>query len=222
MADGGGTAAPSRSLPWVVVRVGNSRIGIPSAVVRELLALPAIARVPGLPSDIPGVMTWRGHVVPVTDLVTRLQLSPAAASSSRRMAVVVDPGDARLRALAVDAVDGVDALEDGAVAPLPEGLETSGEMIREYGRLRRDGSIVLLLDVAEALGVSRASAPHASAEAVPAATEQRTRLVDAPAPPPPTVAVSSPQARPPRKSSAAPRATSSGRESRSPRRRTAS
>ena len=62
MADAGGTGAPSRSLPWVVVRVGDSRMGIPSAVVREMLELPAIARVPGLPPDIPGVMTWRGHV----------------------------------------------------------------------------------------------------------------------------------------------------------------
>ena len=209
MADAGGTGAPSRSLPWVVVRVGDSRMGIPSAVVREMLELPAIARVPGLPPDIPGVMTWRGHVVPVTDLLTRLHLPPAAISSSRRMAVVVDPGDGRARALAVDAVDGVDALEDGSIAPLPEGLETSGELVREYGRLRRDGSIVLLLDVAEALGVSRPNAQQVPTAIPPAATVED----DGPSPP---------EARPSRKPSAAPRATSSDRGSRSPRRRTAS
>lgn len=145
----------ARELPWVIVRVGRSRLGIPSRLVREILALPPVARVPGLPPDLPGVVTWRGRVLPLIDLMVRLQVARDETPHGPRMAVVVSAEeDARERAFAVDAIDGVEGLEPGSVQPLPPGLEAHGAMVRESGRLRRDGAVVLLLDVAETLGLA--------------------------------------------------------------------
>lgn len=151
----------SRSKPWVLVRAGASRLAIHSDWVRELLALPAVTRLPGLPPDALGLITWRGRAVPAIDLAARLGLGwagsagEAGEAAGRRMAVVVADG-ARHVALAVDAVDGVELLAADSVAPLPEGLGATGPAVREHGRTRRDGTLVLLLDVAGVLGGGRA------------------------------------------------------------------
>ena len=156
----------ARELPWVIVRVGRSRLGLPSGMVREMMALPAVARVPGLPPDVPGVITWRGQVVPLVDLRVRLQEPDAGRAVGPRMSVVVSPGAGeRERAFAVDAIDGVEVLEADSRNSLPEGLEQKSGMVREFGRLRRDGTLVLLLDVGEALGIARTEdADHEAAE----------------------------------------------------------
>lgn len=213
----------ARHLPWVIVRVGPSRLGIPSRVVREMMALPGVARVPGLPADLPGVITWRGHVLPLVDLRVRLQLAPATGDTGPPMAVVVGLGEGRReQAFAVDGIDGVEALEAESIAPLPDGLDSQSAMVREFGRLRRDGSVVLLLDVAETLGVRVAppadGAPPSAASLAAPATRVDAGASDTKEPEPVGVATRPTMS----EVAAAPRARASGKGSRSPRHRTAS
>ncbi len=223
-----GRKAALRELPWVVVRVGHARLALPSGVVREMLELPRVTRVPGLPSDATGVITWRGRVAPVIDLRTRLELPPRPKAAARRMAVVVDIGDSGPQVLAVDAIDGVEGLEPGSVSPLPPGLEAHGSLVRQHGRLRRDGAVVLLLDVVQMLGRAVASAEAVAEDVVadepppPAWPEPDQGPTSLPEPVSPEPARPVRKPRPVRKHSSAPRAPSSDTGSRSPRRRNAS
>ena len=223
-----GRKAASRDLPWVVVRVGHARLALPSGVVREMLELPRVTHVPGLPSDAAGVITWRGRVAPVVDLRARLELPPRATAAGRRMAVVVDVGGAGPQVLAVDGIDGVEGLEPGSVSPLPPGLEAQGSAVRQHGRLRRDGAVVLLLDVAQMLGGAVASAEAVAEDVVadnpPPPTSPDPEPGPTLLPEPVTLEQARParKPRPVRKRSSAPRAPSSDKGSRSPRRRNVS
>jgi purine-binding chemotaxis protein CheW len=54
--------------PSVVLRVGPQLLALPAMQVEQLVALPAVAVVPGLPRHCRGVMNLRGQLVPVRDL----------------------------------------------------------------------------------------------------------------------------------------------------------
>ena len=73
----------------VVLRVGGSRYAVPATAVAEVVEVPVLTRVPGLPGWVVGVANWRGHVLPVIDLKPLLGVVPAALPSSARVVVVV-------------------------------------------------------------------------------------------------------------------------------------
>ncbi len=153
MADTAGARRQTGRL-WVLVRVAGSRLAIDSNRVRELMELPAVTVLPGLPPGTPGVITWRGRVVAAIDLAVRLDLPHAGAGAQTgksRMAVVVAV-DAGYFALIVDGVEGVEALAADSVSPLPLGLADPGRPVREHARTAREGALVLLLDVDVLLG----------------------------------------------------------------------
>src|SRR5215470_9121354 len=51
-----------------VVAVGSERFGVPAERIRELVNVPAIAGLPGLPNWLPGIAQIRGELVSVVDL----------------------------------------------------------------------------------------------------------------------------------------------------------
>jgi len=51
-----------------VVAVGDERFGVPAEHIRELVDVPAVAGLPGLPSWLPGIAQIRGELVSVVDL----------------------------------------------------------------------------------------------------------------------------------------------------------
>jgi len=69
-----------------VIEVGRQRVGLPTARLRELLARPPLARVPGLPAWIPGIVQIRGELMCVIDLGRRLGIESDA--EPLRMAVL--------------------------------------------------------------------------------------------------------------------------------------
>ena len=85
----------------VVLRVGGSRYAVPATAVAEVVEVPVLTRVPGLPGWVVGVANWRGHVLPVIDLKPLLGVVPAALPSSARVVVVVDETEVGIVADAV-------------------------------------------------------------------------------------------------------------------------
>jgi chemotaxis signal transduction protein len=51
-----------------VIAVGDERFGVPAERIRELVNVPAIAGLPGLPGWLPGIAQIRGELVSVVDL----------------------------------------------------------------------------------------------------------------------------------------------------------
>lgn len=95
------TEPAASKVAGLVVRVGGARwyLGVESVV--EVLRTPTIARIPGAPATVAGLVNHRGHVLTVADPVRALAL-PGQGGSGRDV-VVVEEGSQRF-ALAVDAV----------------------------------------------------------------------------------------------------------------------
>jgi purine-binding chemotaxis protein CheW len=128
-------------LPEVMlVRLGGSSYALPVASVREVVRLPAVTRVPGLPPFVAGLTNVRGRVLAVLDLRQLLQLdgprgerlvildgdsSEAATPSSGAR------GTRALVGLIVDAALDMVRLPAGGLEPLPPGLPREAATILE-------------------------------------------------------------------------------------------
>lgn len=58
----------------IVFRLGRERFALPLSDLNEVISPPAIARVPGAPEEIAGVMQVRGEIRPVFDLCRLLRI----------------------------------------------------------------------------------------------------------------------------------------------------
>ena len=85
----------------LIARAGGVRWFLPVAGVLEVLRAPVVARVPGAPAVLLGVVNHRGRVLPVADPVRALGLSGASGTSAE--VVVVDGGGRRF-GIGVDGV----------------------------------------------------------------------------------------------------------------------
>ncbi len=85
----------------LIARAGGVRWFVPVAGVLEVLRAPVVARVPGAPPALLGVVNHRGRVLPVADPVRALGLSGASGIS---VEVVVVEGGGRRFGIGVDGV----------------------------------------------------------------------------------------------------------------------
>jgi purine-binding chemotaxis protein CheW len=93
------TAAPRLLL---LLTLDGRLCGIPVPRVRDVLATPAIARIPLAPPEIAGALNLRGRIVTALDLRRRLGLAPAAEGAPRIGVVVEHEGE--LYSLIADSV----------------------------------------------------------------------------------------------------------------------
>ncbi len=59
-------------MPWVIVELGRQRFGLPSCELREIVPLPEVSAIPGLPPHVRGVLCLRDEVLTLIDLRMRL------------------------------------------------------------------------------------------------------------------------------------------------------
>lgn len=84
--------------------VAGQPYAIPSRTVLEVLPLVPVRPIPLLPPYVPGVFTYRGHLVPLVDLARRFEAPTCESAGRRRLStrvIVVEfmlpaqPGDAQ-------------------------------------------------------------------------------------------------------------------------------
>jgi purine-binding chemotaxis protein CheW len=121
----------------VRVRVADEHYALAVEDVLEVAELGDVTPVPGAGAAVLGVRNLRGQVLPVVDLATVFELSPA----QPERIVIAERGGLRA-GLAVDAVDGV---ED-----LPEASEEV-ESRHLAGAALADGALVGVVDVGSVL-----------------------------------------------------------------------
>ncbi|CAN5124264.1 N/A [soil metagenome] len=95
----------SASLPLLITRLSDTRIGFPANSVREILRSVAIAPLAGAPAVIEGAINVRGTIVPVVDVRRRLGLAPLA-NAPEQFLVLIETSD-RLIAVRLEDVDDV-------------------------------------------------------------------------------------------------------------------
>lgn len=65
-------------MPWVITELRGQLFAFNAASVREMVIMPEVVPVPGVPEYMRGVMNLRGHVIPVVDLRRRLGMPTSA------------------------------------------------------------------------------------------------------------------------------------------------
>lgn len=149
-----------------VFTLGELEYAIDILAIRQIVRPQAVRRVPHAPAYVHGVIDLRGHVIPVLDLGLRFGLSPA--ESSRTAKLIIVECDARLLALHVDRVLGVHRAGREDLHPTPRWV-TGPEASVFSGLCRRDGRLVLIIDVSALLSLGedvrlRALAVHPASQ----------------------------------------------------------
>jgi chemotaxis signal transduction protein len=139
----------------VVVRLGVARYAVPMLDVAEVVPVPPVTRVPGMPGWLEGVVNWRGHVLPVVDLRPVLGEVVGPLPSSSR--VVVLTRDGIEAGLIVELITGLLPAGRGTLLPAPSTVSTqAAELV--HGVVEDGGYPISLLDPGAILGL-RTSLP---------------------------------------------------------------
>lgn len=104
----------------VVCNISGNILGLPTAPIQEVLAIPEIRPVHHAPSYVKGVFNLRGRVIVLIDPAVRLELEPQKIGSESRI-LVVQAGNELLGVL-VDSLLGIFPF-------LPEKLTASPESL---------------------------------------------------------------------------------------------
>jgi purine-binding chemotaxis protein CheW len=137
-------AALERELHLVIFELDSERYAVPIAMVREVVRVADITRVPDAPRHIRGVMNLRGRVLPVVELRTRMGLDPAELTPASRVVVAEVRG--RILGYLVDRVIQVTRLGEGSVVSAPEEVR-AGSADAITGVARRGDQLLLLLEL---------------------------------------------------------------------------
>lgn len=134
----------------LVFGLDGSAYAVDVELVREIVRMKKLTRVPRAPGWLLGVVSLRGEVVEVVDLRIRLGLGASTPGRSNRIIVLHGEGD-RVTGLLVDSVSEVYRALDASLQPAP-----AGEVRAVVEVCRRGEGFVSLLDIEKALGASDA------------------------------------------------------------------
>jgi purine-binding chemotaxis protein CheW len=143
----------------MLLGIGGSTYAIPVAAVREIVRLPPVTRVPGLPAFVTGLANVRGRVLAVLDL--RPLLNVEAPRGERLL--IIDRADADapvvntaagrgVIGLIVDSALDLVALPEGGLEPLPPGVPVEACAVLD-GITVVDGTPVAVLSPPGLLGL---------------------------------------------------------------------
>ncbi|MFC3126636.1 chemotaxis protein CheW [Pseudoroseomonas globiformis] len=136
---------------FLTLTVAGQLCGVPVLTVRDIMAAPAITRVPLAPKEVAGSLNLRGRIVTAIDLRRRLGLPLREAGAAPPMSVVVEQGG-ELYSLLSDTVGEVVPLKAEGFAGNPPTLDTVWRDISR-GVHRQDGQLLIVLDVDRILAI---------------------------------------------------------------------
>lgn len=147
-------AIEERELRLVVFRLEREEYAVPIELVREVVRVADVTRVPHAPAHIRGVMNLRGRILPIVEIRTRLGLPRAELAPASRVVVVDVAG--RIVGLLVDAVGQVARVGERLVAAPPDEVRSAGgDAVTGVARLGE--RLLVLLDLERVLGSVPAS-----------------------------------------------------------------
>lgn len=129
----------------VLVKVAERTLAIPVDSVREVLPMPALSQLPGAPRHIRGLLNLRGELIPVFDLVARLNLIAAVPPEDQLLLVCEEKSQAL--GVCVDDAEEVVEIAATALAPLDASVAlTLGSISRAFlGGWKREEVLVPVL-----------------------------------------------------------------------------
>jgi len=114
---------------------------IPITVVREIINLPTITKIPQSPAYLKGITNLRGNVIPVVNLKQLINL-PQNGDEEKKV-IVIASGSITFGVL-VDGISGVVSIAEDTIES-PEAV-SHGQADRVEGIAKRDGKLILILN----------------------------------------------------------------------------
>jgi purine-binding chemotaxis protein CheW len=153
--------------------LGELRLALPAAVVREVTRAVAITPLPRAPAIVEGVINVRGQLVPALDLRQRFELPPNPINLQQH--VIIANADSRLVALRVDRVLDFATVHD-------EDIEAATRVVpgAEYaeGIAKLSDGLLVIHDLARFLSLEEGGQLDAAtrgAEAAPSTSHRKAR-----------------------------------------------
>lgn len=137
------------SADFVTFALEDSLYAVTVHRVQEILDLRPIARMPGTPPHLLGVIDLRGATVPVVDMRVLLGLPPRQDDPQTRILVVhleTSAADAVI-GLRTDRVIDVACLDDDSAQPLSEAQRRTWDAASIHSIGRRNGQVVGIIDL---------------------------------------------------------------------------
>lgn len=137
---------------FVTLGIDKEVFAVPVDVVREILDMQPMFRIPEAPVHVAGLIDVRGRAVPVIDLRRKIGLPAMPPTDMTRILVleVVVQGRTLALGLIADRVFEVIALDAGSIAPPPDiGTGWHCDYIRGVGR--RGDDFVVIFDLSSLL-----------------------------------------------------------------------
>jgi purine-binding chemotaxis protein CheW len=127
---------------YLIYKAGDEHYGIEIKYVTEIINITQIAKVPGLPHYLKGVINLRGSIIPVMDV--RLRFNIEEVEYSERTCIIISNIDGMDIGLIVDSVSEVLTVPDQNILPPPETSKTRNRFVNGIGKA--GDSIIFLLD----------------------------------------------------------------------------
>jgi purine-binding chemotaxis protein CheW len=138
---------------YINLRIGKESFAISVYKVLEIIQYEGITHVPNCSDFVPGILNFRGSIVPVIDMHKRFNVE--AIDAENQMVVVVDVinnENTVLMGLLVDQVTDVIEFEVKSIKSVPDlGVQYNPEFIE--GFLEHDGKYVMVLNIDKVLSV---------------------------------------------------------------------
>ena len=145
-------AAPDEAATMVLtLTVAGQLCGVPVLMVRDVLGLQAITRIPLAPAEVAGSLNLRGRIVTAIDLRTRLGLPPREAGQPAMSVVVEVSGE--LYSLLADQVGEVLSPDPAERSANPATLDENWRGF-SLGVHRLGESLLILVDVERLMAIN--------------------------------------------------------------------
>lgn len=142
---------------YINLRIGAESFAISVYKVLEIIQYEGITRVPNCSDFVPGVLNFRGSIVPVIDMHKRFNVE--SGDSESQMVVVVDvvnKDKTVYMGLLVDQVTDVIEFDVRSIKSVPDlGVQYNPEFIE--GFIEQDGRFIMVLNIDKVLSVQELS-----------------------------------------------------------------
>lgn len=135
-------------LECITFALGGESYAFETFYAAEVIRIPKLVNVPGVPDVIVGVFNLRGEIIAALDIRPFLGLPQTPLTSAGR--VIVVKSDKFATGLLAETVHGVMALPFGSFEPAMKTLTGSHRGIIR-GQMKQDGRLFMLLDVVKLL-----------------------------------------------------------------------
>ncbi|HHW24138.1 MAG TPA: chemotaxis protein CheW [Bacillota bacterium] len=135
---------------FLIFKVGDDSYGIELGYVTEIVSVPKITKVPGLPEYLVGIINLRGSIIPVMDI--RLRFNMPKIEYNDRTCIIITQIDGMDVGFVVDAVCEVANIPAESIVPPPETSKNKSNFIR--GIIKSGDNIYLLIDYQSILKIT--------------------------------------------------------------------